>query len=213
MLNNLLQTTVLSCNNQLSHSDVASQSNSQRMDLPKSVTQTLTSALTQRRRSIISSTPLPGSRTQENTVKLCFDQGTQTENLDTHKTNLKQIEEMEAALLKLHESYQRLVDHAQECDREVENEETDSSTADDTTNSTNSSCVEDNTAEVNNTQQNVVIPRQMLSTSTVKIEEPGTSNAENQPCSSNVTQVRRMSAQTTDSLDLVRPKIKIINKE
>lgn len=63
--------------------------------------------VSQRRRSVISSTPLPGNRGLEN-VKLCFDQGTQTEN-SFLQPSLAKIEEMESVLQQLYGRFQTLV--------------------------------------------------------------------------------------------------------
>ncbi|KOB73594.1 Uncharacterized protein OBRU01_10581 [Operophtera brumata] len=61
----------------------------------------------QRSRSVISSTPLPGNRAQQ-TITLCFDQGTQTDNT-LLQPPLAKIEEMESVLKQLYGRFQALV--------------------------------------------------------------------------------------------------------
>lgn len=61
----------------------------------------------QRSRSVINVTPLPGNRAQQ-TIKLCFDQGTQTDNT-LLQPPLAKIEEIESVLKQLYGRFQSLV--------------------------------------------------------------------------------------------------------
>ncbi|XP_047031911.1 uncharacterized protein LOC124638834 isoform X1 [Helicoverpa zea] len=67
-------------------------------------------ANTVRRRSIVSSTPLPCNSAQNN-VRLCYDQGTQTEEVFLNPPASK-IEEMETVLKNLYTRFQSLISQA-----------------------------------------------------------------------------------------------------
>lgn len=171
-------------------------------------------ATNQRRRSILSSTPLPEKSIQEN-IKLCFDQGTQTDSTCIQPP-ISKIEEIELVLRHLYGRFQSLVMRVNnvtvtngtlgisesEQNGDISCMEPNVSWA--TTNNATENTVVDYTVEGNNIadgdigDQVVETENQRVNVlvNPVKMET-------NHKNPNNSMRVRRMSAQTTNSNELV----------
>ncbi|KAG6445073.1 hypothetical protein O3G_MSEX003715 [Manduca sexta] len=168
---------------------------------------TFSPAANQKRRSIISSTPIPGNSVQSNTT-LCFDQGTQTDNT-LLQPPLEKIEEMELMLKNVYHRFQNLitqVNNNASCIQISDSEYNDVDI------SYNEPLVNDSWVDQNNrphiendrhTEQNVT------NGEPERVSEEPTPNSTNglnvkndlDKNSVNTLRVRRMSAQTTNNVE------------